>query len=267
MALVGEEELLCFPFRWFVLVTAGLPFTALFLCISLALALHLDESTRTHCGVVNYLPSISAAVGSFSPERYIWRFFIALHSAPRIVEAFAFKNLLLTSPLRPLSDRIWFELACQIACFVNISESLFLLLLTSASSTENHAMHKISFLGFALCSVIYMLIATSLFQYSGRRRTSSLGEKSFQYKVLMCSISTLSLLFAVYFFKRHNAYCEPGIYTLFAISEYVVVLSNVFFHCTLLFDFRGKYFILTSSGSNFHYQPLLPEFNASKRSA
>lgn len=91
MALVGEEELLCFSFRWFVLVTAGLPFTALFLCISLALALHLDESTRTHCGVVNYLPSISAAVASFSPERYVWRFFIALHSAPRIVEALAFK--------------------------------------------------------------------------------------------------------------------------------------------------------------------------------
>lgn len=91
MALMGEEELLCFSFRWFVLITAGLPFTALLLCISLSLALHLDESTRTHCDVVNYLPSISAAVASFSPERYIWRFFIALHSAPRIVEAFAFK--------------------------------------------------------------------------------------------------------------------------------------------------------------------------------
>uniref|UniRef100_A0A1I8EXU9 Zf-LYAR domain-containing protein n=2 Tax=Wuchereria bancrofti TaxID=6293 RepID=A0A1I8EXU9_WUCBA len=266
MVLVGEEELLSFSFRWFVFITAGLPLTALFLCISLALALHLDESTRTHCGVVNYLPSISAAVASFSPERYIWRFFIALHSAPRIVAALAYKNLLLTSPLRPLNDRTWFELSCQIACFLNIAETLFLLLLTTASSVENYVVHKVSFLGFALCSTMYMLVATSLFQYSGRRRTSSLGEKSFQYKVLMCSISILSLLLAVYFFERHNTYCEPGIYTLFAIAEYIVVLTNIFFHCTLLFDFHGKYFILTSSGPNFHYQPLLPEFNANKRS-
>uniref|UniRef100_A0A915PRG8 39S ribosomal protein L16, mitochondrial n=1 Tax=Setaria digitata TaxID=48799 RepID=A0A915PRG8_9BILA len=174
IAFKCDEELLFIPFRWFILVTAGLPFSALCLCISLSLALHLDESTRTHCGVVNYLPSISAAVASFSPERYIWRFFVALHSAPRIVAALAFKNFLLTSPLRPLNDRIWFELACQIACFVNIAESLFLLLLTTASSTESHAIHKISFLGFGLCSILYMLSATSLLQYSGRRRTSSL---------------------------------------------------------------------------------------------
>ncbi|VDN06471.1 unnamed protein product, partial [Thelazia callipaeda] len=233
MTLVGEEELLWIPFRWFVLMTASLPFFALSLCVSLSLVLHLDESTRTHCGVVNYLPSISAAVASFTPERYIWQFFISLHSAPRIVAALAFKqrlfyiyrNLLLTSPLRPLNDRVWFELSCQAACFVNIAESLFLLLLTSASSTDSYAIHKISFLGFAICSIIYMLLATSLLHYSGRRRTSSLGEKSFQYKVLMCSASILSLLFAVYFFNRHNTYCEPGVYTLITHLIFMVFFS------------------------------------------
>ncbi|VDN43453.1 unnamed protein product [Gongylonema pulchrum] len=138
MALVGDEELLVLPFRWFVYATASLPLTALFLCISLALALHFNEATSTHCEVVNYLPSISAAVASFSPERYIWRFFIALHSAPRLVAAFAFRNLLLTSPLRPLNDRIWFELGCHIACIINVAESFSLLLLTSISSTENY---------------------------------------------------------------------------------------------------------------------------------
>lgn len=56
-------------------------------------------------------------------------------------------------------------------------------------------------------------------------------------------------------------------YTLFAISEYAVVLSNILFHCTLLFDFHGKHFVLTSSGPGFHYQPLLPVFDANKRSA
>ncbi|VDK80413.1 unnamed protein product [Onchocerca ochengi] len=214
MALVGEEELLYISFRRFILITSALPVSALFLCISLALALHFDESTETHCNVKNYLPSISAAVASFSPERYIWRLLIALHSAPRIVMALAFKNFLLTSPLRPFNDRIWFDLTCHIACFINIAEILFLLLLTTISSVENYAVHKISFLGFAVCSIIHMLIATTLYQYSGRRRTSSVGEKSFQYKILMCSTSVLSLLLAAYFYGRHNYFCEPGIYTL-----------------------------------------------------
>ncbi|MCP9263585.1 39S ribosomal protein L16, mitochondrial [Dirofilaria immitis] len=249
MALVGEEELLHCSFRWFITISASLPVSALFLCISLALTLHFDESTETHCDVTNYLPSISAAIASYSPERYIWRFLIALQSAPRIVIALAFRNFLLTSPLRPLNDRAWFGLACQIACVINVAESLFLLLLTTVSSSENHAVHTTSFTGFAVCSIIYMLISTALFQYSGRRRTSSLGEKSFQYKVLMCSISVLSLLIAIYFFNRHNTFCEPGIYTLFAVSEYVVVLSNILFHYTVVFDFHGKYFILTSSDS------------------
>ncbi|VDO73598.1 unnamed protein product [Onchocerca flexuosa] len=177
------------------------------------------------------------------------------------------RNFLLTSPLRPFNDRIWFDLACQIACCINIAEILFLLLLTTVSSIENYAVHKTSFVGFAFCSMIYMLIAITLFHYSGRRRTSSVGEKSFQYKVLMCSTSILSLLLAAYFFARHNTYCEPGIYTLFAFSEYVVVLSNIIFHITTIFDFHGKYFILTSAVTNFQYQPLLPEFNAKKRSA
>lgn len=45
---------------------------------------------------------------------------------------------MLASPLRPLNDRIWFEVACHVACLLNIAENLFLLLLTSIASTENY---------------------------------------------------------------------------------------------------------------------------------
>uniref|UniRef100_A0A915D539 CWH43-like N-terminal domain-containing protein n=1 Tax=Ditylenchus dipsaci TaxID=166011 RepID=A0A915D539_9BILA len=63
-------------FKVLVFIIGGLPFSALIICIVLSLFLHWDEATRTHCNVNNWLPSVSAAVASYSPERYIWRLFI-----------------------------------------------------------------------------------------------------------------------------------------------------------------------------------------------
>lgn len=264
MAALGEGVHLSIPFRWCVYVIAGLPLTALILCITVALLLHPEESTSTHCGVYNWLPSISAAVASFSPERYIWRFFIGLHSAPRFALAFAYRNLLLNSPMREYwTTQGWFPITCNVACLINLGENAFLLLLTSISSTEDHSLHKFSFSGFALCAIAYMFVATALYHFSGCRRTSTVGEKSYQYKVLMCLASALSLLAAVYFFYRHNRYCEPGVYTFFAASEYILVLSNIGFHCTAFFDFHGQRLTLSSSGTTYQ---LLPVYESNKRS-
>lgn len=87
----GDDELLRIPFRYLIYVVAGLPFSALTLCVLLSLVLHWDEATRTHCGVANWLPSVSAAVASYAPERYIWRLFIGVHGSPRIGLSFAFR--------------------------------------------------------------------------------------------------------------------------------------------------------------------------------
>lgn len=118
-------------------------------------------------------------------------------------------------------------------------------------------MHKMSFIGFLACAMAYMMLSTWLFDYSGRRRTVSHGEKSFQYKVFCCGASTLALLLALYFFYRHNTYCEPGVYTFFALSEYAVVVFNILFHSTLHYDFHGRCFSLLASGASSHYD-LLP---------
>ncbi|VDD90461.1 unnamed protein product [Enterobius vermicularis] len=210
--------------KWCVYVVGGLPLSALFICVSLALILHPAQSTSTHCNVYNWLPSISAAVAAYSPERYVWRFFIGLHAAPRFIVAFAYRNLLLNSPMREYwTTQGWFPLACNLACSINLAENAFLLLLTSVSSTEDHSLHKISFLGFALCAMAYMYIATTLYHFSGRRRASTVGEKSYQYKFLMCVASTVSLLSALYFFYRHNksqSYSCIDCNTAFSINTY-----------------------------------------------
>lgn len=88
---IGDEDFLTIPFRLIVFLVGGLPFLALTICIGLSLIFRFDASTRTHCNVSNWLPSLSASIASNTSERYIWQLFIGIHGAPRLALAFAFK--------------------------------------------------------------------------------------------------------------------------------------------------------------------------------
>lgn len=83
--------------------------------------------------VDNYLPSISAAVGSLTPERYIWRVGIALHSLLRYLFAVAYYNFYQDSSLSK-----WFSVIIKFNLVFNTIEVSCLMLLTYVSSTENY---------------------------------------------------------------------------------------------------------------------------------
>ncbi|KIH47280.1 hypothetical protein ANCDUO_22663 [Ancylostoma duodenale] len=188
----------------------------------------MERTTFYRYLFVYLLPSISAAVSTYAPEMYIWRMFIAVHGGPRLFVAFAFRNYLLFSPLRPLTRVRVFRLLCNTGCVLNILENLFLLGLTAISSVENHSKKE-----------IFILFDLYIFSLA--------GERSHEYKILACSGSIISMVLAMYLYWRHNAYCEPGVYTLFALAEYCIVISNIAFHSTLYYDFHGKSVILAPS--------------------
>lgn len=80
-----DQKSVIFNLSKLAILTTALPLSAFVLCISLSLISNFNESTSTHCKVTNYLPSISASIGNFSPQKYIWRICIALHSSPRFL--------------------------------------------------------------------------------------------------------------------------------------------------------------------------------------
>lgn len=125
------------------------------------------------------------------------------------------------------------------------------------------------FIAFIISSELYMLLSCVVLRYSPKM-FETLGwteKKSFYCKRIFCAINIAGILLACYFFQRHNEHCEAGgmlkpsenclhffssqrnnfsifffhsftVYTLFALMEYVVVLSNMAFHMTAYWDFH-----------------------------
>lgn len=59
-----------------------------------------------------------------------------------------------------------------------------------------------------------------------------------KFKMKIFCTNTFAWIFALFFYVRHNNYCETGVYSLFAASEYVFVLTNILFHFQAYYDFN-----------------------------
>ena len=64
-----------------------------------------------------------------------------------------------------------------------------------------------------------------------------MDRKSLRYKRKLLMTNFSCILMAMYCYWRHNMYCEPGMYSIFSVFEYTVVLSNMAYHFTSYFDF------------------------------
>uniref|UniRef100_A0A8C5M4H9 Acyltransferase PGAP2 n=1 Tax=Leptobrachium leishanense TaxID=445787 RepID=A0A8C5M4H9_9ANUR len=226
-------------FTTFAVVTVGCPLFGFLFCVFWSLLFNFEETTATHCGVQNYLPSISAAIGGETPQRYVWRFFIGIHSAPRLLVAVAYLHYY--QGLHP--SRL---LRCAVNFLLNTLEILFLLLLTYVSSSENNDIHKIAFCAFMLFSLSHMFLTNNIWGQLRRHPFTAEEQKSYFWKksLSVFNLGTFSLSLLAYYW--HNEYCQPGVYTIFSLLEYLVVLSNMAFHMTAWWDFGNKELLVAS---------------------
>ncbi|PAA86044.1 hypothetical protein BOX15_Mlig033780g1, partial [Macrostomum lignano] len=230
--------------RPLALFASALPAAALLACVCIAVHYRGEGALATHCRNVNRLPSISAAVGQRSLEKRIWSVSIAVSCALRLLVAAAYRQEIAArlSATWRVSDSCGAASLIPGAHFgLGCLELASLLGLSVIASTDNYAVHRNCFITFLLSSFAYMLL--HLWVASRIRSKFIAGTqrvlfttRCFLAKLLLLSAYCASILLAVYFYARHQAYCEDMMYTYFAVAEYAVVYANILFHFTAYYD-------------------------------
>lgn len=120
-------------FGSFSLTTVSLPFLSFIFCVIWCLLFFFERSTDTHCKVPNFLPSISAAIGNYEPQRSIWQWAILLHAVPRIFIAVEYLKYH-KSVIRKKR-----HVFVYLTYFLNILENFALVGLTLWTSVDNYS--------------------------------------------------------------------------------------------------------------------------------
>lgn len=218
-------------------ITMALPALATVFAVAYSVLFDFYGSTATHCNVANVLPSVSAAIAR-SPQQYIWRIFISLHAAPRFMYAVAYYGW--HKQIDIGSRQTSYLFLVKIAVTLHILENLMLVLLTCISSNDNKDIHENSFIAFIVFSWMYMLLTIGLCKWTRKSsvRIQKVDHASYRYKRLFAGCNISAFTAAVYLYFRHNWYCEPYIYSMFALCEYITIFTNILFHGTAVLDMR-----------------------------
>ncbi|XP_072040264.1 post-GPI attachment to proteins factor 2-like [Amphiura filiformis] len=212
------------------------------LSIMLAIIFRFEETTYTHCRVANYFPSTSAAIAT-TPSAYVWRLVICLCSLPRLLFVLYCYHFYInvSCQLR------YYRGLCHLCFIAEMLENLSLIGLSCISSDDNYDIHEILFISFQVGAMLHMILMCIVFKmattrYDDVRSDTGIFKRkgALQRKMFFCVMNILAFLISIYFFFRHQNRCEPGVYSLFAIFEYLVVLTNVLFHEDTWKDFSNR---------------------------
>lgn len=120
------------PFPYVSAVTVSMPMFAFAFCVVWSVLFEFERSTTTHCNVPNLLPSISAAIGNYQPQRFVWQAAILLAVGPRL---WITSNYVLLYGRSIRRSRL---VLAYTACLLNAAENVALVGLSLFTSSDDY---------------------------------------------------------------------------------------------------------------------------------
>ncbi len=204
----------------FYAVLTAVPSAGLLLSLVMAAVLHHDDVTHTHCGVANFWPSVSAAIGNNNPERFVWTLTVGLHNILVLLDsAMAYDRLVQSPSVSVFLARImaWFKALSCVSLFV----------LTFVSSSDYFLVHELGFVGWMVFGSISLLLFLWLWRGSVRLVTPR-ERFTWLYLRVCATCYFVFLAGAMFSYWLHNAYCWPFVYSMFGICEAAVIYAYIF---------------------------------------
>lgn len=106
-----------------------------FFCVFWSILYNFEEANATHCAVENFFPSISASIGSFYPQIYVWNTSILFHMLPRLKISTMYFHYYTTVILERNIN------LCYVTWMFHTCELWALMGLSFVTSTNNYSKH------------------------------------------------------------------------------------------------------------------------------
>ena len=136
--------------------------------------------------------------------------------------------------------------AVEIIFFLELT---FLMLLSIVTSNDSFTIHRNSFVAFIICAIVHTAVRLHHSRRLLLRNYTTL--KLFKRKVMAACTFFAAIVLSASFYWMHNKYCTPGLYSLFAVFEYFVVASNLFFHNYVAADFDDHLVFMQAPDTSF----------------
>ena len=81
-----------------------------------------------------------------------------------------------------------------------------------------------------LTGSIAMMIMSCLIEQSLIRIADAKERRLVRIRMRLAKLMAASTLVMTYLYYRHNAYCEPYVYSFFCLTEYLVIVINMSYH-------------------------------------
>lgn len=121
-----------------------------------------------------------------------------------------------------------------------------LITLTYVQSNEYFPLHKFGFALFLVASVLHMVLCLAV------NASVSVNIRRLK-RIFYAHLGSIGL--CMYCYYHHNAYCQDGVYTLFALFEYSIVFTNIAFHYHSGNIFGSSIMMISSGESQYNLLP------------